>query len=263
MGALAARQACAPTHHDHPRGRRRRLGLPPAPPGRMSRLREHVRQHGRADKPVPMSTGKRRGRVAPSSRCCGTRDTAVSTSGWPTPARTCRGSTPACSCSRAWYRCTRCGASACRSPWSRHSTAIAPSRGSDASGSLPRINGTAPSPWVVGAVALVATILIMGRQYLPEAVSAWLVAAGWFLLVGGPGALVLRWSRSRDWGEPHRLPLDRAAPQHRVRPRGHRLDDRGTEVGSPADGADRLTLCRVWGSRRSGGSTWTGSGVVW
>jgi hypothetical protein len=72
---------------------------------------------------------------------------------------------------------------------------------------LPRIDATAPSPWVVGAVALVATSLIMGRQYLPEAVSAWLVVAGWFLLVGGLGALVLRWSRSCEWGERHRLAL--------------------------------------------------------
>jgi hypothetical protein len=72
---------------------------------------------------------------------------------------------------------------------------------------LPRIDATAPKPWVVGAAAFVATSLVMARQYLPEAVSAWLVAAGWFLLVGGVGALVLRWSRRRDWGEQHRLAL--------------------------------------------------------
>jgi len=46
-----------------------------------------------------------------------------------------------------------------------------------------------------------------GRQYLPEAASAWLVTAGWFLLVGGIGTLVLCWSRSRGWGESHRLGL--------------------------------------------------------
>ena len=72
---------------------------------------------------------------------------------------------------------------------------------------LPRIEATAPRPWEVGAVALVATSLIMGRQCLPEAASAWLVAAGWFLLVGGIGTLVLRWSRRRGWGESHRLAL--------------------------------------------------------
>jgi hypothetical protein len=72
---------------------------------------------------------------------------------------------------------------------------------------LSRIDATVPSPWLVGAVVLVATSLVMARQYLPEFVPVWLVAAGWFALVAVVGALVLRWSRSRGWGDPHRLAL--------------------------------------------------------
>jgi hypothetical protein len=72
---------------------------------------------------------------------------------------------------------------------------------------LPRIDATAPSPWLVGAVALVATSLVVARQYQPESVSVWLVVAGWFVLVAFVGALVLRWSRGCGWGEPHRLAL--------------------------------------------------------
>ena len=72
---------------------------------------------------------------------------------------------------------------------------------------LPRIDATAPSPWVVGAVALGATSLVMSRQFVPESLSPWLLVAGWFVLVGLLGALVLRWSRSRGWGDQHRLAL--------------------------------------------------------
>jgi hypothetical protein len=72
---------------------------------------------------------------------------------------------------------------------------------------LPRIDVTAPSPWLVGAVALAATSLVMARQHLPESVPAWLIVAGWFGLAVLAGALVLRWSRCRGWGDPHRLAL--------------------------------------------------------
>jgi hypothetical protein len=72
---------------------------------------------------------------------------------------------------------------------------------------LPPIVATAPRPRLVGAIALVATSLVMTRQYLPESVPVWLVAAGWFALVAVVGTLVLRWSRSRGWGDPHRLAL--------------------------------------------------------
>ncbi|GAA3950082.1 hypothetical protein [Actinoplanes auranticolor] len=72
---------------------------------------------------------------------------------------------------------------------------------------LPRLDATAPSPWLVGAFSFVAAGLVVARQYLPESVSAWLVATGWFVLVAFAGALVLRWSRSRGWGGQHRLAL--------------------------------------------------------
>ena len=72
---------------------------------------------------------------------------------------------------------------------------------------LPRIEAIAPGPWPVGAVALVVTSLVMARQFLPESVPAWLVAAGWTGLVAAAGALVLRWSRSRGWDDRHRLAL--------------------------------------------------------
>ena len=72
---------------------------------------------------------------------------------------------------------------------------------------LARLDTDAPSPWVVGAVALSATSLIMTRQFIPEAVSPWLPVIGWFVLVGCAGALVLRWSLSRGWDDRHRLAL--------------------------------------------------------
>ncbi|MET0496611.1 MAG: hypothetical protein ABW000_26095 [Actinoplanes sp.] len=72
---------------------------------------------------------------------------------------------------------------------------------------LLRIDATAPSPWLVGAIALVATAMVTARQYPPESVPAWLVVAGWFVLVAVVGALVLRWSRSRGWGDQQRLAL--------------------------------------------------------
>ena len=70
---------------------------------------------------------------------------------------------------------------------------------------LPRLETTVPDPCLVGAVVLVATSLVTARQYLPESVPAWLVVAGWFAVVGVVGALVLRWSRGRDWSDAHRL----------------------------------------------------------
>ncbi len=62
----------------------------------------------------------------------------------------------------------------------------------------------APSPWLLGAVALVAT---SGYKLLPDDWPALLLVA---LIVGFDGlalALVLHWSRQRGWGDAHRLAL--------------------------------------------------------
>lgn len=69
--------------------------------------------------------------------------------------------------------------------------------------SRPGIGGTAPNPWIVGVVSLVASsLLLLGAD-----------APGWFgvgitlALLAGSTILILRWSRRGCWGDAHRLAL--------------------------------------------------------
>ncbi len=70
------------------------------------------------------------------------------------------------------------------------------------------LDATAPSSWVVGAVAFGGGSLYFGHDpLLPDEVSAWVPTGGWFVLVGILVVLCSRWSLSRGWGAAHRLAL--------------------------------------------------------
>jgi hypothetical protein len=68
-----------------------------------------------------------------------------------------------------------------------------------------RVDAAAPSPWVVGAVALGSSSLYWAREHV--AVSAWAIVVAWFVVVVTVVTFVLRWSRSRGWGASHRVAL--------------------------------------------------------
>lgn len=72
---------------------------------------------------------------------------------------------------------------------------------------VPRRDGVAPAPAVVGVAAFGATSLVWCREFLPDGVPQPAVAAGWCVLVAAAVALVFRWCRSAGWGAPHRLAL--------------------------------------------------------
>lgn len=65
------------------------------------------------------------------------------------------------------------------------------------------IGGTAPNPWIVGSVSLVASSLLMFGVDAPGWIGVG-IALGFF---AASTVLVLRWSRQRGWDEAHRLAL--------------------------------------------------------
>lgn len=73
---------------------------------------------------------------------------------------------------------------------------------------LPKLTAAAPSPWVVGAAALVATSAYGGP---PTVVTAdwyeWIGVAVWCLVVAVGVPMVSRWSRQTGWGVQHRFAL--------------------------------------------------------
>jgi hypothetical protein len=60
---------------------------------------------------------------------------------------------------------------------------------------------SAPRPWVVGGVTLVAASLFMA----PRDIQSWFTVAGWLLLFVVFGIVLVRWSRARGWDGTHRL----------------------------------------------------------
>jgi hypothetical protein len=73
----------------------------------------------------------------------------------------------------------------------------------------PRVEASAPRPWVVGTVAFVASSLYFACEGVTGASPAipWLVVGAGLLLAGSAVALATRWSHRRDWGAAHRLAL--------------------------------------------------------
>lgn len=68
----------------------------------------------------------------------------------------------------------------------------------------------APSPWLVGAVALLASSVFMGASLLlpaPGSAADWVVVGVYIALYTAVIALVVRWSRRPGWGDRHRLAL--------------------------------------------------------
>jgi hypothetical protein len=65
------------------------------------------------------------------------------------------------------------------------------------------VEGPAPAPWLVLALALAAGALIR----LPDAVPTWLNVGLMVVALGGVTAATLAWSRRTGWGAPHRLAL--------------------------------------------------------
>jgi hypothetical protein len=65
----------------------------------------------------------------------------------------------------------------------------------------PAIERRAPSPWLVGPVAFVASSLFLARG------ETWPGVAFGVLLAVAMAGLVARWSRREGWGAPHRLAL--------------------------------------------------------
>jgi hypothetical protein len=74
---------------------------------------------------------------------------------------------------------------------------------------VPRVEASAPRPWVVGTVAFAASSLYFACEGITGASPAipWLVVGAGLLLAGGAVALATRWSHRRDWGAAHRLAL--------------------------------------------------------
>lgn len=66
-----------------------------------------------------------------------------------------------------------------------------------------RTEGTAPNPWMVGAVSLVASSLLLIGGDAPGWASVGIALA----LVAAVTTLVLRWARREDWDDAHRLAL--------------------------------------------------------
>ena len=78
-------------------------------------------------------------------------------------------------------------------------------------GNRPSVRGSrsAPSPWTAGAASFgLSGVYSLESTFLPDNnVTEWLGVAGWFALVGVATALLLTWSRRRDWTDAHRLAL--------------------------------------------------------
>jgi hypothetical protein len=73
---------------------------------------------------------------------------------------------------------------------------------------LPTLDTRAPSPWLVGAVSLIATSAYWTASGLSTADwSEWAGVAVWCLIVAVGIPMISRWSRQRDWGDRHRLAL--------------------------------------------------------
>jgi peptidoglycan/LPS O-acetylase OafA/YrhL len=70
-------------------------------------------------------------------------------------------------------------------------------------GRRPPPAGAAPSPWLVGAVALVASVLFLQTELPP----GWWKAVAAAVLLIGMSILVRRWSRREGWDMRHRLAL--------------------------------------------------------
>ena len=73
---------------------------------------------------------------------------------------------------------------------------------------LPRLPGSAPSPWIVGASALLLTSAWWGPAVLVSAGwYEWIGVAVWVMAVTAGVLLVSRWSRQTGWDDRHRLAL--------------------------------------------------------
>lgn len=73
---------------------------------------------------------------------------------------------------------------------------------------LPALDTPAPSPWIVGAAALVATSAYWVTSGLSTADwSEWLGLAIWCLVVAVGVPTISRWSRQRGWDDRHRFAL--------------------------------------------------------
>lgn len=64
-----------------------------------------------------------------------------------------------------------------------------------------------PSPRTVGLASFLLTSLLMARDFIAELTSKWLIVALWFLPIVAGMVLVLRWSRSPQWGPAHKTAL--------------------------------------------------------
>ena len=73
---------------------------------------------------------------------------------------------------------------------------------------LPPLDGRAPSPWLVGAVALVATSgYWMASGFDESTWSEWAGVIAWCFVVAVGVVMISRWSRQHGWNERHRFAL--------------------------------------------------------
>ena len=73
---------------------------------------------------------------------------------------------------------------------------------------LSRAEGSAPSPWVVGAAALRLTSAYWGPAVLVTVGwYEWIGVAVWFTVAALGAVLVSRWSRQQGWNQRHHLAL--------------------------------------------------------
>lgn len=62
------------------------------------------------------------------------------------------------------------------------------------------VDRTAPSPWLVGALTLVLTSLLLTLvMFWPGSFSQWVSVAAWCVVAAALVALIARWSRCRGW----------------------------------------------------------------
>ena len=68
------------------------------------------------------------------------------------------------------------------------------------------VDRMAPGPWLVGVLTLVLTsLLLVLVMFWPARLSQWVSVAAWCVVAAALIVLLARWSRSRGWGDPHRL----------------------------------------------------------
>jgi hypothetical protein len=73
---------------------------------------------------------------------------------------------------------------------------------------LPPLDGRAPSPWLVGTAALVATSgYWMASGFNESAWREWAGVFAWCLVVAVGVLMISRWSRQRGWNQRHRFAL--------------------------------------------------------